>query len=47
MVLERYLEDALPLIVAGLEALLKVGRTHLTNQFTSDLPRSPATSPSL
>jgi hypothetical protein len=34
MVRERYLEDALPLIVAGLEALLKVGRTHLTNQFT-------------
>jgi hypothetical protein len=34
MVRERYLEDALPLIVAGLEALLKVGRNHLTAQFS-------------
>lgn len=33
MVRERYLEDALPLIVAGLEALLKVGRRRLTDQF--------------
>jgi hypothetical protein len=34
MVRERYLEDALPLIVAGLEALLKVGRRRLTDQFS-------------
>ena len=33
MVRERYLEDALPLIVAGLEALLKVGQADLTKQF--------------
>lgn len=33
MVRERYLEDTLPLIVAGLEALLKVGRERLTAQF--------------
>jgi hypothetical protein len=34
MVRERYLEDALPLIVAGLEALLKVGSGRLTDQFS-------------
>jgi hypothetical protein len=33
MVRERYLEDTLPLIVAALEALLKVGRERLTAQF--------------
>lgn len=33
MVRERYLEDALPLVVTGLEALLKVGRGRLTTQF--------------
>jgi hypothetical protein len=33
MVRERYLEDTLPLLVAGLEALLKVGRGRLTEQF--------------
>lgn len=33
MVRERYLEDTLPLLVAGLEALLKVGRRQLTEQF--------------
>jgi hypothetical protein len=33
MVRERYLEDALPLIVTGLEALLKVGRNRLAAQF--------------
>lgn len=33
MVRERYLKDTLPLIVAGLEALLKVGRERLTAQF--------------
>jgi hypothetical protein len=30
---ERYLEGALPLIVAGLEALTKIGRQHLSAQF--------------
>lgn len=31
---ERFLEDAQPLIVRGLEALLKVGRTRLQRQFS-------------
>lgn len=33
MVRERYPEDTLPLLVTGLEALLKVGRSRLTAQF--------------
>lgn len=33
MVRERYLEDAQPLVVGGLEALLKVGRNYLSAQF--------------
>ncbi|MCW3065179.1 MAG: hypothetical protein JWN32_2351 [Solirubrobacterales bacterium] len=34
MVRERYLEDALPLVTAGIEALLKVGRSYLSAQFS-------------
>lgn len=30
---ERYVEGALPLVVAGIEALLKVGRSYLSAQF--------------
>jgi hypothetical protein len=35
---ERYLEDALPVVVGAFESLLKVGRTHLTAQFTQRVP---------
>jgi hypothetical protein len=31
---QRYLEDAIPSIVSGLEALTKIGRTYLTAQFS-------------
>lgn len=34
MVRARFLEDTLPLVVTGLEALVKVGRRHLTQQFS-------------
>lgn len=30
---ERYLEDALPIVVGGIEALVKIGRRALTGQF--------------
>jgi hypothetical protein len=33
MVRERYLKDALPLVVAGIEALLKIRRRNLSAQF--------------
>ena len=38
MVRARFLEDTLPLVVTGLEALLKVGRRHLTEQFSQRTP---------
>jgi hypothetical protein len=38
MVRERYLEDALPLVVGGLEALLKIGRSYLSAQFEQRAP---------
>lgn len=31
---ERYLEDALPLVVGGLESLVKIGREFMTSQFS-------------
>jgi hypothetical protein len=38
MVRARFREDTLPLVVTGLEALLKVGRRHLTEQFSERTP---------
>lgn len=35
---ERYLEDALPLVVGGLESLLKVGRDFARTQFAQRVP---------
>lgn len=35
---ERYLEDAMPLVVGGLEALLKVGRDYARAQFSQRVP---------
>jgi len=41
---ERYLEDALPLVVGGLESLVKIGRELKPRSSASVCPRSPATS---
>jgi hypothetical protein len=35
---ERYLEDALPLVIGGLESLIKVGRRSVTAQVTRRVP---------
>jgi hypothetical protein len=39
---ERYLQDALPITVGGLESLLKVGRDWVTAQFSKRVPQLAA-----
>lgn len=39
---ERYLEDAMPLVVCAFESLVKIGRRHVTAQFSQRVPSMAA-----